>query len=276
MKIYRIPFLFLLVFTGLQLQAQKVKQIKQGDVIVLTTPVKTITDTIKRISSTVDTLNDVTYLAKGVQFNVLLIDVDNKKVELLAVNFSDYTNFLYTKRQDDRNDLHQDQYNGKIYTISLKDFKRFAEYYEPIINPSRLSLGILTLPFKARVTQDNVSFDTELNFNSTVNVYINSFYDTHFSLQFGAGLGAINLNESNTTYKGVGAIQAQDVRTLTLLIGAMLSHKNVQIGIYAGWDHINNQENFVWDSNGKLWLGLGIGINVFNDSKETVATQSGI
>jgi hypothetical protein len=89
-------------------------------------------------------------------------------------------------------------------------------------------------------------------------------------------LGAINLNESNTTYKGVGAIQAQDVRTLTLLIGAMLSHKNVQIGIYAGWDHINNQENFVWDSNGKLWLGLGIGINVFNDSKETVATQSGI
>jgi hypothetical protein len=276
MKIYRIPFLFLLVFTGLQLQAQKVKQIKQGDVIVLTTPVKTITDTIKRISSTVDTLNDVTYLAKGVQFNVLLIDVDNKKVELLAVNFSDYTNFLYTKRQDDRNDLHQDQYNGKIYTISLKDFKRFAEYYEPIINPSRLSLGILTLPFKARVTQDNVSFDTELNFNSTVNVYINSFYDTHFSLQFGAGLGAINLNESNTTYKGVGAIQAQDVRTLTLLIGAMLSHKNVQIGIYAGWDHINNQENFVWDSNGKLWLGLGIGINVFNDSKETVATQSGV
>jgi hypothetical protein len=276
MKIYRIPFLFLLVFTGLQLQAQKVKQIKQGDVIVLTTPVKTITDTIKRISSTVDTLNDVTYLAKGVQFNVLLIDVDNKKVELLAVNFSDYTNFLYTKRQDDRNDLHQDQYNGKIYTISLKDFKRFAEYYELIINPSRLSLGILTLPFKARVTQDNVSFDTELNFNSTVNVYINSFYDTHFSLQFGAGLGAINLNESNTTYKGVGAIQAQDVRTLTLLIGAMLSHKNVQIGIYAGWDHINNQENFVWDSNGKLWLGLGIGINVFNDSKETVATQSGV
>jgi hypothetical protein len=276
MKIYRIPFLFLLVFTGLQLQAQKVKQIKQGDVIVLTTPVKTITDPIKRISSTVDTLNDVTYLAKGVQFNVLLIDVDNKKVELLAVNFSDYTNFLYTKRRDDRNDLHQDQYNGKIYTISLKDFKRFAEYYELIINPSRLSLGILTLPFKARVTQDNVSFDTELNFNSTVNVYINSFYDTHFSLQFGAGLGAINLNESNTTYKGVGAIQAQDVRTLTLLIGAMLSHKNVQIGIYAGWDHINNQENFVWDSNGKLWLGLGIGINVFNDSKETVATQSGV
>jgi len=273
MKIYLTPLLFLLAITGLQLQAQV---IKQGDVIVLTSAVKVKTGATERIASTVDTANDVTYLEKGIQFNVLLIDEKNNKVELLAVNISDYTNFLYTKRRDNRNDLYQSQYNGKIYTIYFEDFKRFAKYYEPITMPSRLSLGILTLPFKARVSNDNVSYDTEFNFNSTVNVYITSFYDTHFSLQFGAGLGAVNLNESNTDYKGTGVLQAQDVRTLTLLTGAMLSHNNIQIGIYAGWDHINNQENFIWDNNGKLWLGLGIGINVFNNSNQTVTSQSDI
>jgi|GEM_PF-2049156 len=151
-----------------------------------------------------------------------------------------------------------DIYNDKIYTVSKSDFD-LAAYSVEINSP--VSLGIITLPFKAR-PQGSFSFDTEFNINTTVNIRLWPTNNFTFNLQLGAGIGSVNLNSNNAP--GVSEEEAQDVSTLTFLSGLMVEHKRLQIGLYFGTDHINNQSNFRWESNGNLWLAFGVGYDVFD------------
>ncbi|AGC77679.1 hypothetical protein LX97_02138 [Nonlabens dokdonensis] len=272
--LFSITCLVLILNTNYS-RAQKVSTIEVGDIVKLIAPLKVKTGaTVMRLTAQTDASNDVTILQQGYLFHVVEIDTTANTVELLAINFKDKKNFLSSKQSDIVNQQIRNQYNNKVYTVNLDDFKKFARLYKYATIPDRISIGIITLPFKARITGDNVAFDTEFNFNSTANVRVYSYKNTHLNLQIGAGLGSVNLNESNTNYlNGTETIQAQDVRTLSILTGFMVSHRDIQIGIYGGWDHINNQKNFQWENNGKLWLGLGVGVNIFNNKTETTVTQ---
>ncbi|EAS19784.1 hypothetical protein BBFL7_02184 [Flavobacteria bacterium BBFL7] len=265
-----------LLFISMNVKAAPFENIKEGDVVKLIAPIKVKSNSaVLRLTATTDTTEDATVLEKGYLFNVISINTTAKTVELLAVNFRDSKTWLSRAKKDSINEMVRKRYNDKVYTVDLEDFNRFAKLAENQKSPDRISLGIITLPFKARLTGDDVAFDTEFNFNSTANFRIKSYYNTHFNFQIGAGLGSVNLNESNTNYlNGTGGtIQAQDVRTLSILTGLMIAHKDVQLGLYAGWDHINNQKNFQWDNNGKLWVGLGIGVNIFNNKGTTAANS---
>lgn len=275
MKI-QLSFIYLVaILLSTNCVAQEVSTIKEGDIIKLIAPIKVKTGAaVKRLTSQTDTSNDVTVLQKGYLFHVIEINSSAKTVELLAVDFKDSSDFLSSKKNDSKNQMIRNQYNNKVYVVELDDFKKFAQLYKYTSTPDVISIGIITLPFKARITGDNVAFDTEFNFNSTANIRVYSYRNTHLNLQVGAGLGSVNLNESNTNYlNGTETIQAQDVRTLTILSGLMISHRNIQVGIYGGWDHINNQKSFQWENNGKLWLGLGIGVNIFNNKTESTITE---
>ena len=56
--------------------------------------------------------------------------------------------------------------------------------------------------------------------------------------------------------------------TLTMFGGMMLQYKKVQAGIYFGVDHINNQNHYQWKNNGNLWIGFGVGYQLFNVNLE--------
>lgn len=121
----------------------------------------------------------------------------------------------------------------------------------------------MTLPFKAR-PQNDFTFDSEFNFNSTLNWSF--WYPNNLSvnLQIGAGLGTVGLNTSNSN--GLEIDEAQDVSTITFLSGFMIQYKKVQAGIYIGVDNINNQNNYQWHSNGNMWFGFGKGYDLFSIS----------
>ena len=149
-------------------------------------------------------------------------------------------------------------YNNKIYSVSKSDFDLAAYKVE---DTSPLSLGILTLPFKAR-PQDSFSFDTEFNLNTTLNITLFPIKDYTFNLQLGAGIGSVNLNSNNSP--GITDDKAQDVATLTFLSGLMFQHNKLQIGLYLGTDQINNQDNYRWENNGNLWFAFGVGYDLFD------------
>lgn len=235
-----------------------------GDLITLTADVPvSINKAIIGVSSNISiNSNNRSYLGSGWTYRVVRIKEDI--VELKALDFKNTTTWVSSKKKDSINKNRRLQYNNKIYTISKVDFERFSEKYTASeTKPEKVSIGIITLPFKARFNQENLGFDTEFNFNSTVSFHVTEVLGTSFNLQLGAGIGTVGLNKSNTNFTGEEEIQAQDVSTLTVLSGVMLEHKRIQVGLYLGWDHINNQEAFNWEGNGDAWLGFGVGFSVF-------------
>jgi hypothetical protein len=238
-----------------------------GDIITLTADVPTTGSTLAVSSNVLGSQmqNSSTNILSSIwSYKVISIDNANSTVQLRALDFKplkDKTKKKYKKKYGvDKVDL-ADVYNYKIYTISKADFDSYAQAKEKIEKKERLSFGILTLPFKAR-PQEDFSFDSEFNLNTTLNIRLKSFADTSVNLQLGGGIGTVGLNTSNAD--GLSEDEAQDVSTLTLLSGLMLEHKNVQVGLYFGADNINNQSNYKWKSNGNIWFGFGVGYDLFN------------
>lgn len=125
----------------------------------------------------------------------------------------------------------------------------------------RFSVGLLTLPFKAR-PQKEFAFDTEFNLNSSLNVFLTEVAGTtEWYWQLGAGIGNVGINNENTD--AAEKIESTNVATFTALTGLMLQYNRVQAGIYVGWDFINNQSYYQWNHQAKPWIGFGVGYQLF-------------
>ncbi|REG87437.1 hypothetical protein [Winogradskyella sediminis] len=251
---------FFLIFFSVFTFISTSQNFKVGDLIKLsnTVPVK---DTVVSVYS--DDSNSgktVNYLESGIIFRIL--ELSNTEVKLMALSYKTKTEEqkekLLASKPSEK--LKSDYYNNKVYTVSLKDFSAFAQSFE---FDDRISVGLITLPFRAR-PQDDFSFDTEFNLSTTVNFRIFDVYGSSLNAQLGAGISSVGLDSENAL--GITDGESQDIATLTMFSGLMLQYKKVQIGLYAGVDQINNQSNYQWKSNGNLWFGFGLGFNVFTIS----------
>lgn len=236
---------------------------EEGDVIMLKSDVPAIGE-VKMIQSKGINENDkVKFLESGIKYKVGAITENS--VELRALNFIPYTK-EYKKEYLDKygsklRDL-SDYYNYKIYTVKKSDLEKSMIK----INPGdRLTFGVLMIPYKIRPYK-KFSYSTNVNINSVVNYRFrpNSMKKTHFNLQLGAGTQKVKLDDTNSIVKKEKSI---DVHAFTVFTGLMLSHKKLQIGLYAGFDWINNQKNYDWDYHNRIWLGFGAGYNLFTIKK---------
>ncbi len=243
------------------------QNIKVGDVIILNNTVPVTKDVVTLYAEDKDDTKKLNFLEANVKFKVL--EITETTVNLIALNFEVVSVSDRDKEKKDypNKKYKSDFYNNKSYTISKNNFNSFAEKVEP---KELYSIGLLTLPFKAR-PQNDFSFDTEFNLSSTLNIRLFDIGDSSFNYQVGAGIGSVGLNTSNAN--GLNEDEAQDVATLTLLNGLMIQYKKVQVGIYAGVDQINNQKNYNWESNGKIWFGFGISYNLFDFSISNVKNK---
>ncbi|WP_164111682.1 MULTISPECIES: hypothetical protein [Sphingobacterium] len=194
------------------------------------------------------------YLDDGIKYKIVNINGDDLMVKVYPLfnvpnkKFKGVSNATY--------------YNNKLFSIKKAEYLAKAEEIVKAEIPERISIGILTLPFKFR-PQDEKTFEAQFNLNSTLNILLGSPGPSHNGfLQIGAGLGSVDLNSNNSL--GIQANENINAATLTMFGGFMLQYKKVQAGIYAGVDYINNQKHYQWQSNGKMWIGFGIGYQVFN------------
>ncbi len=229
----------------------------KGDIITLDVP--TAKSNVQTLTPNQVLANSADFLETGIKYKV--VSKSDSTVQLQALNFekiSEKRKEKYELKFDEPITDLSEIYNNKIYTISRSDFDANAVKFQP---RERLSIGLLTLPFKAR-PQGDFTFDSEFNINSTLNWSFAYTNNVSINLQAGAGIGTVGLNTSNAS--GLSDNEAQDVSTITFMGGLMLQYKKVQAGLYIGVDNINNQSNYVWESNGNMWFGFGIGYDLFN------------
>ncbi|MDG4946071.1 hypothetical protein NMK71_06565 [Weeksellaceae bacterium KMM 9713] len=196
--------------------------------------------------------DSVQYLEPYLLYNIN--KVDSTKIYLKALHF----------KNDSTKQVH---YNDKIYTVARNEFNESHEEYK---HDDKLSIGILTLPFKAR-PQGDFTFDTNFNLSTTLNWSLIRVYRAKLNVQIGSGIGNVNLNSSNAS--GISDDKAQTISSLNFFTGIMLEYHRVNAGMYVGVDHINNQSEYRWESNGNIWFGMGIGYDIFKISLGTKKNQ---
>lgn len=209
-------------------------------------------------------------LKGGYRYMINNIDDTTNKVTLQPLNFKVY-NFAKIQRRIKRKNFLTNRivdksitsllYNDKTFEVKKQDFINSATNKKNRVLPDRLTIGILTLPFKFR-PQGDKSFDSDFNLNSTLGVRFWTLGGGHLYGQIGAGIGGVELNTINA--KGIGEDATINANALSMLTGLMIQYKKVQAGIYLGTDFINNQTYYQWKYQGKSWIAFGVGYQLFN------------
>ena len=207
------------------------------------------------------------YVKENVIYRIQSVDVINDKLIFYALDYNQTTNSEDKGTNNDK----AFYYNDKLLEMKLSDYKSYAFDVEIA---DRVSFGILTLPFKYRL-QKGASFENKLNLNTVISLLLNSSLNqnTKIYAQFGAGFGTVNLNTDNAPKITAGT--TEDIETITGFGGIMFEYKKIQTGIYLGFDKINNNNKYDWQSQGKPWISLGIGFKIFTISKDNADNKIG-
>lgn len=158
-------------------------------------------------------------------------------------------------------------FNGKIYKVNKNTL---FNNYEKVTAYDRVTLGVLSLPIKFRF-QDG-TFDTNFNIGAAVGyrLFTNQFSPYAFYVQTGLNLGTTKLTSSNSAVEAEKEINAT---TGTFILGAMFQYKKIQTGLYLGYDFISNQKEYNWDYNGRPWLSIGFGVDLFENKDVKIKSQ---
>lgn len=222
---------------------------------------------IKNVSKDKTSVIGPFFVEENVIYRVQSVNITTKKVLFYALKYSELSDG--TKGKDTNSDKAY-YYNDKLFEIELSDYKTYANDVEIA---DRFSLGILTLPFKYR-PQNGASFENKFNINTVISYLLTNSLNqnTKCYFQFGAGYGAVNLNSDNA--RGITPGTNENIETITGFGGLMLEYKKIQTGLYFGADKVNNNSKYDWQSQGKIWLSVGIGYKIFTISKDNADKKS--
>lgn len=125
-------------------------------------------------------LHNAVYIEPNIKFR-LIEKLENGNLKVAALPFS--------KKSESAK-----HYNYEIFEVEKDEVNLRVRSVEEI---DRLSIGILTLPFKFS-PQGSGSFETKLNFNPTLSIKLPNWTVLKpFYLQLSAGIRDVGLNQSN-------------------------------------------------------------------------------
>ncbi|MGB5943295.1 MAG: hypothetical protein WBG71_10465 [Leeuwenhoekiella sp.] len=186
MKLNLFFILFLLIV--FQTSYSQTESIGEGSLITLTKPL-TVDNSVMTLKQGGSTTSPLNFIESGYKYEV--VEILDDDVLLRPINFE----VVEPSKRKAGVTYKSDTYNDRIFKVSKTEFFAAAEKIE---EKDRVSLGVLTLPFKAR-PQDDFSFDTEFNLSTTLNVRFCSLGKAGWYFQGGAGIGSVNLNSTNSS-----------------------------------------------------------------------------
>lgn len=171
------------------------------------------------------------------------------------------------------NSLTKQNDNVKFFLLEKNIFDKSCSEYT-IQQRWNITFGTLTTPFKFR--HDPFLFTTNLNLGTSVSFQKKFFTNWSWGIVAGLSLSSVVLDSFST--KGI-VMTSTDRPAVTPSLHGMIGYKNINITLGIGWDIINKTSTLEnsWIYNGKRWIGVGIGVSLFNSSStpETTKPQEG-
>ena len=132
-----------------------------------------------------------------------------------------------------------------------------------------ITFGTFTTPFKFR--HNPLLFTNNLNLGTSICFQVKK--GPNWSLGFVGGLSLSSITLDNFSTKG--AVPSSTERpAVTPSLNLMIGYKNINLMFGLGWDYINKTSPLEesWIYNGKHWVGVGVGISLFNSNPATAST----
>lgn len=207
----------------------------------------------------------------GSNFTIEFIDNDNYTVRFW--NWND-DNYLFDG-ETNRSKRGRLNLNGHQIRYFKLERPRFAGRTKRIYKPLTPVLGVVSYPFKY-YPQDKGRFEKAFSISVTGGYKIlldRTEPDNAVALTLGVGVSTLTLNSDNSSI----AVEDKDQEagTASLSFNAVYIHDRLQIGISMGVDKIINGNPNGWNRDGNLWLGFGVGVNIFTIDKPTPETNGG-
>lgn len=165
------------------------------------------------------------------------------------------------------------KYNkGKVFSM---DKEAFNQITRPVFRYFKgVDAGAYTIPFRLRgAFGDNFDFESSLSLQANVIFGYGSRYkeNSWIDFSFGLGITGVNLSNDNSNVE-----TSRTASALTFSLGALVKpSKNVNFGLFLGWDLLGNKDQEVeWIYNKKTWIGLGINISFDKISNTELKTNS--
>lgn len=183
--------------------------------------------------------------------------------------------YKFNREFDDENQI-------KIFSMSKVDFEKYTSNLYNLFRGFKY--GAYTVPIRLRSKDNNFEFNSNLSIGANI---ISSFglrTKEHATIDFSIGIGItkVALNKENSDL-GEEGLDFENVDVLspaafTISFGAHITlAKNVNFGIYYGWDKLSSADNKAkWIYNKKPWLGIGLNVGFSgkaNDSSSSSENQ---
>lgn len=164
---------------------------------------------------------------------------------------------------------------SKVYFyISDVDYSDATEKY---INESpkfSFVTGAITIPIKIRPSGDEVNadgskvrpfdFTGEVNVGLSIGWRIRLHKNRRAFLIPSAGLNLTSISVDPITVRNDIIKSKTNVSSITPFIGIIGEYDSFQLSLLTGWDRLSGKVGENWVYQGKPWLGVGIGYNIFN------------
>lgn len=141
--------------------------------------------------------------------------------------------------------------------------KRIYKRFNPV-------LGVLAYPFKY-YPQDRGKFDKSFSISMTGGYsYLihRTIPDQSFAFTLGVGLSSITLNDKNSELT-----EDQELSAATVSLNLIYIHERLQLALSFGTDKLIGGNDNGWNRDGNLWLGFGVGVNIFTIHKPSTETE---
>lgn len=171
----------------------------------------------------------------------------------------------YLIKRSDLNNRTRRRYSTSFITRS---------YNRPFSGTS-ITGGVTVMPFKfrPRVKMDNekggfeFSKDIQLGLTGGIKQRMNHYNPYYLNVLINVGISSVTMDSYNTLGK---ITNSTDIAALTFAYGVVLDFSKIQLGIFAGTDHVSDRNRNDWIYQGKLWWSVGFGYSIFSVSTKPI------
>jgi len=206
-----------------------------------------------------------------IRFNQFNLYKDPAKRAIAITNRLTY-NFK-TEPQAAVNSVNRAQDNVRFFLLAKNTMTASCSEYV-YTSSWTIYFGTITTPFKFRFKP--FLFTTNLSLGAAICFQKTFHKDFSWGIIPGLSLSSVTLDSFST--RGT-VTTSSDRPAITPSVHGMLGYRNINLLVGIGWDFINKTSTIEesWIYQGKMWMGVGIGISLFaasNTSANTNTTQS--
>ena len=147
--------------------------------------------------------------------------------------------------------------------MSNADFNNKCQIIYPSLKT--FTWGFLSLPIKARIF-NRFSFEEKVNFGISFGLKIQrptTVYSAHNFLA-GVSISDVRVDSTNAVHYSTALTSAS---AFSVSAGYMYQFDKFQIGVFVGTDYISNNAAIGWRYQGVPWIGVGLGLSLFNENQ---------